>query len=331
MNLKNVLTSRSSVIKVGLTIGDPSGIGPAITVKAVRQLEGFAKFTIIGSGFVLRRSCPSAITGLSGSTLIDIDNLNHKKFSFGKVKAEYGKASIEYLDKAIALLLKGELDCLVTGPISKEAVNLAGFKISGHTGYLSSKCSSPDTVMLLLNDRLKFCLLSQHIPLKNVAHYLNRRKIEKTIQLAASGLKELFLIKHPRFVVCGLNPHASDNGVIGDEEKKVIIPAIKHLKEKLKGASISGPFSADAAIYKAYHRGFDCVVAAYHDQALIPLKLTGFESGVNLTLGLPFVRTSPLHGTAFDIAHNCAKLADPSSLTAAIKLAVKCTQNLRKA
>ncbi|MFA5004543.1 MAG: 4-hydroxythreonine-4-phosphate dehydrogenase PdxA [Candidatus Omnitrophota bacterium] len=331
MKSKNVLTSRSPAVKVGLTIGDPAGIGPAIVIKALKQLEGFAEFTVIGSGFVLKKTLPSARPFRPPVHLIDIDNLNHKKFSFGKVKAEYGKASIEYLDKAIALLREGKLDCLVTAPISKEAVNLAGFKVSGHTEYLSRKCHSPDTVMLLLNDHLKFCLLSRHIPLKNVASYLNSRLIQKTIRLTASGLKALFLLKHPKFVICGLNPHASDNGVIGDEENKVIIPAIKSLKNKIKGASISGPFSADAAIYKAYCRQFDCVVAAYHDQALIPLKLTGLDSGVNLTLGLPFVRTSPLHGTAFDIAQDCAKSANPSSFIAAVKLAVKCTQNLKKA
>ncbi len=328
MNSGSMRTSRSSVVKVGLTIGDPAGIGPAIVVKALKVLQGFAEFTVIGNSFVLRKACQ---IGLPSVGLIDLDNINKKRFSFGKLKAEYGKASIEYLDKAIALLGQGKLDCLVTGPISKEAVNLAGFKVSGHTEYLSRKCKSPDTVMLLLNDQLKFCLLSRHIPVKSVSGYLTGRVIEKTISLTACGLKELFLIKHPKFVVCGLNPHASDNGVIGEEENKIIIPALKRLRKKLKAVSITGPLSADAAIYKAQRGGFDCVVAAYHDQALIALKLTGFNSGVNLTLGLPFVRTSCLHGTAFDIAPFGARLADPSSLIAAIKSAVKCTQNLRKA
>jgi len=331
MNLKNALTSRSSVVKVGLTIGDPSGIGPAIAIKALSRLKGFAEFTVIGNSFALRKACPSWKMVLASSGLIDLDNLNQKRFSFGQVKAEYGKASIEYLDKAIELLLQGKLDCLVTCPISKEAVNLAGFKVSGHTEYLSRACNSPEPVMLLMNDQLKFCLLSRHIPLKNVARHLNYGIIEKTISLTASGLKKLFLIKHPKFVVCGLNPHASDNGVIGIEEKKVIIPALERLNNKFKQLSIAGPLSADAAIYQARAGSFDCVVAAYHDQALIPLKLTGFNSGVNLTLGLPFVRTSCLHGTAFDIAERSARLADPSSLIAAIKSAVKCTQNLRKA
>ena len=147
---------------------------------------------------------------------------------------------------------------------------------------------------------------------------------------SSRGLKSLFLIKRPRIVVCGVNPHASDNGVIGTEEQRVIIPAIKNLKKKSKGATITGPLSADVAISCAAKGIFDCVVAIYHDQALIPLKLTDFNSGVNLTLGLPFVRTSPLHGTAFDIANEPA-LANPNSLIAAIKLAIKCTLNRRKA
>ncbi|MCK9571919.1 MAG: 4-hydroxythreonine-4-phosphate dehydrogenase PdxA [Candidatus Omnitrophica bacterium] len=318
------------MIKIGLTIGDPSGIGPAIALKAIQQLNGFARFTVIGNSFVLKKSCPAKKFQLPGADLVDIDNINKNKFSFGRIKAEYGKASIEYLDQALALLRCGKIDCLVTCPVSKEAVNLSGKKFSGHTKYLSSACDCPDTVMLLLNDRLKFCLLSQHLALKNVAGYLNKQIIENTVYQSALGLKKLFRIAHPRFVFCGLNPHASDNGVIGREEPELIIPAIKSLKKKLKKTSICGPFSADIAIAQAVSGKFDCVVAAYHDQALIALKLTGPESGVNLTLGLPFVRTSPLHGTAIDIAGNW-KLSDPSSLIAAIKLAVKCTRNLKKA
>jgi len=330
MSLNRAPTLKSSPVKVGITLGDPAGIGPAIVLKALGRLKNSADFTVIGSGFALQKASGSKKPALYSSRLIDLDNVEKKNFKFGRLSAQGGKASIEYIDEALRLLKENKLDCLVTCPISKEAVNLAGYKISGHTGYLAEKSGCPDLVMMLLNGCLKFSLLTQHIALKKVAPSLNPQGIQKNIRITTQGLRKFFGIKRPRLAVCGLNPHASDNGVMGTEESKVIAPALKRLENELKNVCISGPLSADAAIYKAYKGKFDCVVAMYHDQALIPLKLSGFESGVNLTLGLPFARTSPLHGTAFDIASN-PKLANPGSLICAIKLAVKCTQNLRKA
>ena len=166
--------------------------------------------------------------------------------------------------------------------------------------------------------------------MRDVSRTLTPEILEKNILNTAKGLRSLFLINKPRLVVCGVNPHASDNGVIGTEEQKIIAPAIRSLSKKLNNAILSGVAGADVAISRAVKGGFDCVIAAYHDQALIALKLTGFDSGVNLTLGLPFVRTSPLHGVAFDIARKPA-LANPNSLIAAIKLAIKCTLNQKKA
>ena len=314
-------------------MGDPSGIGPSIIIKAMKRLGGLAEFVIIGDEWVFDKiqnpkSLPAWQAGkIQNYKFIDLDNVPHKNFVFGKIKAEYGRASLEYLDRALALIANKEIDCLVTCPISKEAINLAGFKIGGHTEYLAKRSHRKDFVMMLLNRELKISLVTRHIPLEAVPLQLNKDKIYKTILLTYKSLKELFLIKNPRIVVCGLNPHASDNGLIGKEENRIIKPVLRSLKRKI--VYIDGPLSADVAIAKAKQKKYDCVIAMYHDQALIPLKILDPHTGVNITLGLGFTRTSPLHGTAFDIAGNHA-LANPASLMEAIGLAVRCTLNLKR-
>ena len=318
---------RSRRIKVGITIGDPSGIGPAITSKALAKVKGLADFTVIGDAWVFNK-VQKTETKSQNYGFIDLANVGHKHFKFGKIRAEYGRASIEYLDKAMELVKNKEVDCLVTCPISKEAIRLAGFYYSGHTEYLARhSCDAKDVVMMLLNKWLKFSLVTRHLPLKKVSSRLNRDNLYKNIILTHRSLSKLFLIKRARIVVCGLNPHASDNGTIGEEENRIIKPVIKKLKRR--AMDIEGPLPADIAIAKAYRKEYDCVIAMYHDQALIPLKLSGFDKGVNITLGLPFVRTSPLHGTAFDIAGN-ERLPNPNPLIEAIELAVKCTTNLKR-
>jgi len=347
MSLKNTPTLKSCKIKVGITLGDPSGIGSAITRKAIPKLKGLADFVVIGDRWVydlarLPAAClpPACRTGRdrqgqAGSSelealsykFIDLHNVSRKNFKFGEIKAEYGRASIEYLDKALELIKKGKIDCLVTCPISKESINKAGFNFPGHTEYLAQRTETEDFLMLLLNKELKISLVTRHIPLKEVPLELNKNKVSKTVLLTYRVMDEFFLVKNPRIVVCGLNPHASDNGLIGDEENLIIKPVLRVLRKRVK--FLDGPFSSDVAILKASNRRYDCVVAMFHDQALIPLKLQGAQTGVNLTFGLPFVRTSPLHGTAFDIAADNS-LADPSSLIEAIRLAVKCTSNLKR-
>ncbi len=328
MSLENNPILKSSRIRVGITIGDPSGIGPLITSKALSKLKGAADFVVIGDRWVFNR--PSSIVyRLSSVRFIDLHNVRHKNFNFGKIKAEYGRASIEYLDKALELLNNKEIDCLVTAPISKEAVAKAGFRYAGHTEYFLKKTGSTGVVMMLLNDKLRFSLATRHIPLNKVSGVLTKAGLLSNILVTYNSLRDIFGIKNPRIAVCGLNPHASDNGLIGTEENKIIKPALEGLRLRIK-ADIDGPLPSDVAIARANMGKYDCVVAMYHDQALIPLKLTGYGSGVNMTLGLPFIRTSPLHGTAFDIAKK-ARLADPSSLIAAIRLAIKCTSSLKKA
>lgn len=326
MNLKNVPTLKFSEIKVGITMGDPSGVGPEIIAKAIKRLSGLAEFIVIGDRWVFDKS-QVASRKLQGLKFIDLHNVNHKDFSFGKVRAEYGRASVEYLNKALELIKTKKIDCLVTAPICKESINKAGFHFPGHTEYLTSKTNSKNFVMMLFNDKIKMSLVTRHVSIREVSTNITTKAINETIVLTHKCLRRLFFIKNPRIAIAGLNPHASDNGLIGKEENRVIKPALYKLKGLKK--HIYGPMSADVAMYKAYNKEYDCVIAMYHDQALIPLKLLGDKGGVNMTLGLPFVRTSPLHGTAFDIAGKNVAKAD--SLIAAIKLAAQCTLNLKKA
>ncbi len=326
MSLKNTPTSKYSRIKVGITFGDPAGIGPVIIAKALKRIGAITGFVIIGDRWVFKQVWGPDLNKLANLNFIDLDNVAHKNFKFGKISAQYGRASMEYLDKALELIKQKKIDCLVTCPISKTAINLAGYSYSGHTEYLAKANTASQVGMMLLNRDLKFALVTRHIPLKKVPAALTKDKIVKTALLAHQSLKKLFLIREPRIVICGLNPHASDNGLIGNEENRIILPAIKKLRRRIK--YVDGPIPADVAVAEAKNQEYDCVVAMYHDQALIPLKLLGADTGVNLTLGLKFIRTSPLHGTAFDIAGTNS--ARPDSLIEAIKLALKCTANLKK-
>lgn len=315
-------------IRCAITMGDPSGIGPEIIIKALRDpvLRGLAEFVVIGDVKVIKRTHNLELI-THNSKFIDVHNVSQDNFRFGKIKAEYGKASLEYLQKALELIKAKKIDCLVTAPVSKEAIHLAGNKFSGQTEYIAKAFKIKDVVMMLFNQKIRVSLVTRHIPLKEVATRIKSQEIFKTISGTASGLNSFFRIKKPRLVVCGLNPHASDNGVIGDEEKQEIIPAIK--KAKQKGFLVSGPYPADTLFEKAVKGAYDGVVCMYHDQGLIPLKLTGFFDAVNISVGLPFVRTSPGHGTAFDIAGK--DKANPNAFIAAVKAAIQCSQNLKKA
>ena len=328
--------SRSKLIRAAITMGDPAGIGAELIVKALAHpaVSNIADFVIIGDKWAFNKAQGACLPAgrqklrAKNYTFLDLNNVPRENFRFGVNRPEYGRASIEYIDKAAQLLKKRAVDCLVTCPISKEAINSAGFRFPGHTEYLAKLTKAKDFVMMLLNRQLKIVLITRHIPLTKVSSAISKEIILKDILLTYKSLKRLFLIPSPRIVVCGLNPHASDNGLLGTEENNIIKPVLKRLNP-LIAHSIDGPFSADVAISRACKNKYDCVVAMYHDQALIPLKLSGSSTGVNITLGLAFVRTSPLHGTAFDIAGR--NLADPSSMIESIKLAVRCTLNQRKA
>ena len=327
------MLKRDDRIRVGISMGDPSGIGPEIIAKSLGQFSDFVEIVLVGDRWVfdqlfannylrhnnLRK--PPAVK------FINLNNVPRKNFSFGKTRAEYGKAAVEYLAKSIELLQDKRIDCLVTGPVSKESVNLAGINFSGHTEYLARHTGTDNFVMMLMNRKLKISLVTRHIPIRKVSGALTRKKIYNTIRISGESLRNIFAVKNPSIVVAGVNPHASDNGVIGNEENLIIKPALNMLKGF--AGSVDGPLAADVAILKAQEKKYDCVVVMYHDQALIPLKQSGASFGVNITLGLPFIRTSPLHGTAFDIAGK--NLADPVSFLEAVRVAIKCTKNQRRA
>ncbi len=327
MSSRSTPISKYSKIKVGITFGDPAGIGPFIIAKALKRIAGLAEFVIIGDKWIFEQASGPDTGKPAKVEFVDLHNVSRKNFKFGQFSAHSGRASIEYLDRALELIKQKRIDCLVTCPISKAAINLAGYSYSGHTEYLAGRESENKAGMMLLNGDLRFVLATRHIPFREVPAALSEDRIVEAALLGNRALKELFLIRQPRLVVCGLNPHASDSGLIGNEEERVILPAIKRLRSQI--GYIDGPLSADVAIAKAKKGGYDCVIAMYHDQALIPLKLLGRDRGVNLTLGLKFVRTSPLHGTAFDIAGTGR--ANPGSLIEAVNLALRCTLNQKRA
>ena len=316
-------------VRCAITMGDPSGIGAEVILKALGTpgLSKSADFTVIGDRRVFEKCQSVKVSKYHDFVVIDLRNVPQKGFRFGKVRPEYGKAAMEYLQKGLELIKSHKIDCLVTAPLNKKAVSLLGYHFSGQTEYIARTFQVRDAVMMLFNKKLRVVLVTRHIPLKDVAKGLSAEKISKVISTTALGLKSLFGIKKPKLSICGLNPHASDSGVMGSEERKLIIPAMA-MAERL-GIKVKGPYPADTIFQKAKAGNYDCIVCMYHDQGLIPLKLSGFQEVVNITLGLPFVRTSPGHGTAFDIAGR--NHADPASMIRAIQAAVLCTQNLKRA
>ena len=329
-------------VKIGITLGDPAGIGMEITLKALqdKKLREQATFLLIGDYSALIHlqrnlgiSSPNYhILGDIGKLrlsdeLINFVNLGNINFSipFGKVDARCGRAAYEYINMACLLLRSNNnLDALVTAPINKESLNLAGFHFQGHTQILAQRFKARYVRMLFAAENFKVILNSIHVPLKSVPELTTRKSVQDTIFAVHRFMNTYFKVKKPRIAVCGLNPHAGEDGLFGDEEKTQIIPAIKKsLAQKVKA---EGPFPADTVFWKAKQGEYDVVVAMYHDQACIPFKTLYFDKGVNITLGLPFVRTSPDHGTAFDIAGK--NQADPSAMKEAIRLAVEMASNM---
>lgn len=291
-------TSRSGKPRVIITTGDPSGVGPEITRKALAspKVKRLADFLIIG----------------------DIKTSVRMR----KTPAKCGKMSIDYLDRALAIIAKGEADCLVTAPINKANVRAAGFdNFEGHTEYLAQATLTKDYAMMFVGKRMKITLVTRHIALKDVPARITTDKILIAIRLTHRYLSNHFHIKDPKIAVAGLNPHAGEGGIFGKEESVIISPAIKEASESCSRGKILGPFPPDVVFGEALQGKFDAVIAMYHDQGLIPFKLLYFKDGVNMTIGLPFVRTSPDHGTAFDIAGK--GIADPSSMIEAIILACR--------
>ncbi|MFH1646022.1 MAG: 4-hydroxythreonine-4-phosphate dehydrogenase PdxA [Candidatus Omnitrophota bacterium] len=318
-----------------LTMGYPAGIGPEILVSALASpaIRKLANFLIIGDAFVFEKACriikkkidykivttDEQIDFLLNSVLFyDLGNVEKRGFSFGKIDKSYGKASIEYIAKAVNLIQTKKAHNLVTAPINKFAAKESGFKYPGHTEYLTALTHTKDYAMMLAGGPLRVVLATIHIPLKNVPTQLSKEKILQLIILTNNSLKKQFKIRKPKIAVCALNPHAGENGLMGSEDKNIIAPAVESAKaHRIK---VEGPYPADAIFYDAYKGKYDAVICMYHDQGLVPLKMIARDTSVNITLGLPFIRTSPGHGTALDIAGKGTASAD--SMKQAIKAAV---------
>lgn len=302
-------------------MGDPAGVGPEVIVKALAspRISGLANFLVIGDGGVFE-AIARRLRKPFKARVLDMGNVPRKGFVYGRTRPSFGTASIEYLDQALLLLDAGKADCLVTGPINKMSVRLGAFRgFQGHTEYLAAKTSTDEYAMMFVGRSLKVTLVTRHIALRNVAGRVTPELVSRAIRLTDSCLRKYFGVRNPRIAVAGLNPHAGEAGAFGDEETRLIAPVIKTLNRSIKG--LRGPMPADVVFYDALKGRFDAVIAMYHDQGLIPFKMLYFDCGVNMTLGLPFIRTSPDHGTAFDIAGK--GIANPDSMIEAIKLACR--------
>lgn len=319
---------------IAITLGDLAGIGPEVTLKALdsNSLVKRSNFLIIGSKAKLPegnknihfiRDAKCLDFNKSNINFWDLNNIKEEQFNLGEVNKHCGKASLDFIIKAVELAMENKVQAIVTAPISKEAINLAGFKYVGHTDFLAALTNTSLYTMMFFSKKLKVVLVTTHTSLQKAIYSLSQEKIFNTIQLVQKGLQEYFKIKRPKIGVSGLNPHAGEGGILGKEEISKIIPAIN--KAKNMNIDIYGPYPPDIIFYKAYKGEFDVVVSMYHDQGLIPLKLLAFEEAVNVTLGLPIVRTSPDHGTAFDIAGK--NKANPKSMINAIKLSILMTKS----
>jgi len=318
---------------IAITMGDPSGIGPEIVLKALNAKEVWdaCRPVVVGDLGVLE----SAKTPLPVSTrvtlqvvaspdedtgdavaVIDLVNVPAVEYAEGEPSAQAGKAVAQYIEKAVELAVAGKVDAVVTAPINKETLKMAGIKFPGHTEMLASLTRTERFGMMLVGGGLRVILVTIHCPLREVPGMITRERVLGTIRLAVQACREMG-IERPRVAVAGLNPHASDGGLFGDEEAKEIEPACMDAVNE--GVDVKGPIPPDTVFYRARRGEFDIVVCMYHDQGLIPLKMLAFDKGVNVTVGLPIIRTSVDHGTAYDIAGK--GIADPSSLIEAIKLA----------
>ena len=302
---------------IGITMGDPAGIGPEVIQKALRDpaLHKLGHFVIIGDFKTFSRYQKKPLSNIQ---FLDLKNTG-KKTIFGKVTKENGRASLEYLDTALSLLKAKQISALVTGPLCKEAVQLVSRGFTGHTEYLASFFNIKKYEMMFVVDDLKIVVTTRHIPLAEVSKKITKASIYDTITMTAQSLQNFFKIRNPRIAVCGLNPHAGEGGRIGKEEIKIIIPAIKKAQKQFP--KVCGPFAADTLFCPFNLKNFDAVISMYHDQGLIPIKSASFSKLVNFTLGLPVIRTSPAHGTAFDIVGK--DKADPCPMKESIKLAAR--------
>jgi len=303
-----------------LTIGDPNGIGPEIILKIFQNKSIINKYDlkIAGAKNILDYySSLLKFPQIPAEYIVEIPLPKNFKVTPGKIHKAAGKISGDAVTIATKLCIKKEFDAMITLPISKEALNLGGYNYPGHTEMLTKLTSSTDTVMVLYSEEFSVALITGHVALKDVSINLNGELIFKKVAAVNNSLVRDFKIKNPKISVLSLNPHGGDGGLIGKEETNIIEPVIE--KMNAIGFNLRGPYSSDAYFANQSYKKFDMTIAMYHDQGLIPFKMLSFECGVNFTAGLNIIRTSPDHGTAFDIAGGGR--ANPESTIHAIKLA----------
>jgi 4-hydroxythreonine-4-phosphate dehydrogenase len=334
---------------IGITMGEPAGIGPEVIVKALAdpKIRRLGRFVIFGLNelmsyaadlaeldpfwYRLQHDADRASYDLvHDAVVLDYDEYSMLGSTTSRPSKEGGKASLRFLDDAIAAAQKptsqGGIDALVTAPISKESWRLAGCKFPGHTEMLAQRTKSKRVAMMFDAPHLKVVLATVHMPLMEIRDTLTIGKVFDPIDLGHQACQRLG-IAQPRIAVCGLNPHASENGQFGDEEYRIIEPAVRAAQQQ--GINVEGPFPADTIFLDAINGKYDLVVAMYHDQGLIPIKMQAFDQAVNVTLGLPIIRTSPDHGTAFNLVGK--NKANPGSMQSAIRLAAQLAQSQQTA
>jgi 4-hydroxythreonine-4-phosphate dehydrogenase len=333
---------------IGITMGDAAGIGPEIIAKALSlgEIYKVCRPVVIGDADAMREGVRVAglqleinpIKRLSDAKfkhglidVLDLENISIGELVMGKPQPMAGKASVEYIEKAVELALKGEIDAIATAPINKEAVSMAGYRFAGHTELLAHLTKTRDYAMLLVAGPLRVIHVTTHLPFREVPSRIKKEKIYKTIRLAHEAAEKLG-IRNPRIAVAGLNPHCGEGGLFGREEIEEIIPAVESARRE--GLNVVGPIPADTVFVRARGGEFDIVVAMYHDQGHIPVKMLGLKwdeaekrwtsvGGVNVTVGLPIIRTSVDHGTAYGKAGRKEGTANPQSLIEAIKMAAR--------
>ena len=325
--------------RVVITMGDPAGIGPEVIVKALsdEKLNRSARFIIVGDHGLFIRAWELAsksvkVLPLNSEPVSSFNDpafrpdalniMNAAKVSrnliWGKISPEGGKAAAQAIEVATKMVLNGEADALVTAPISKQALQIAGVPYAGHTDFLAALCGVSETRLMLVCDELKVVHATGHMSLRKAIDNLTTERIVKTVELSLPTMR-LLGYERPRIAIAALNPHAGEGGMFGDEDERFVCPAVEKLRGK--GYEVFGPVPADSVFWRARNGEFDVVVALYHDQGHIPIKVLAFDRGVNVTVGLPIIRTSPDHGVAFDIAWQ--NKAQATSMCAAIELAVR--------
>jgi 4-phospho-D-threonate 3-dehydrogenase / 4-phospho-D-erythronate 3-dehydrogenase len=320
---------------IGITMGDPIGIGPEILIKALSSPDVYdiCKPLIIGDEFIIRKACDllksplilnrinsvKSACFISGTIdLISVSQCDVQTINFSSPSKDTGKAMLNYIIKGVDMALNNDISAMVTCPITKTALKLIKSKFHSHTELIADRTNTKQYAMMLAGDRLKVVLVTIHIPVTKVSMNLTIENIIKIIRLTGKSLVDRFGIDTPKIAVAGMNPHAGEDGMFGHEEDETISPAVRLARKE--GYDVFGPLPPDTVFYHASQGRYDAVVCMYHDQGLIPFKMIHFKDGVNTTLGLPIIRTSVDHGTAYDISWK--GIADPSSLIEAIKMAV---------